>query len=322
MELELMPIVSTIIPAYNAETHLQPTIESALNQDAAISHEVIVINDGSTDGTDIVARSYYPKVKVYTTPNRGVSAARNLGIQLAQGRFICFLDADDTWQPAKLKKQLALFDAKPQLGTVICDETHISEDREILHESFFKTHPLYSEITGTGDLLEKIVTCLVTASLVPTSGVMVRRETLERTGCFDETLTIVEDRDMWLRLAFQAPFGIINESLVTYLSRQVGSLSSVNMDKWAPSLLYTMRKNHDSILRHLEKEGSSDAILSGLYNFLGDELWHSDKHGEAEKAYRAAVTLRNYKRLHKLIACKTGRVQEARKIRQYLRKLR
>ncbi|MCG5502263.1 glycosyltransferase family 2 protein, partial [Ectothiorhodospira lacustris] len=175
-----MKKISIIIPAYNAEEFIRKSIESALNQNTEADLEIIVINDGSTDNTEREAKSYLPKIKYISTENRGVSAARNLGIMNATGDFICFLDADDTWHPNKLKIQLELFKNHPELGTVICDERHIDRAEKVILASFFQTHPMLQEIEDSKPHLSKPISCLIKASLFPTSGVMTRSEILRK----------------------------------------------------------------------------------------------------------------------------------------------
>ena len=94
--------VSVIIPAYNAEVSLGQSIDSALHQTLA-PHEVIVINDGSTDGTENIAKSYGNKIIYLEQENAGPSATRNAGLHIAKGKFVAFLDADDYWSPGFLE---------------------------------------------------------------------------------------------------------------------------------------------------------------------------------------------------------------------------
>ena len=109
--------VSAVIPCYNYGRFLGEAIESVLSQTFS-AHEIIVVDDGSTDGTPEVARRYGEKIRYHRTENRGVSAARNAGIALAEGDLIAFLDADDRWLPNKLECQVPVFDGTPGVGLV------------------------------------------------------------------------------------------------------------------------------------------------------------------------------------------------------------
>lgn len=109
------PLVSVVMPVYNTERYVGEAIESVLAQ-ADVSVELIVIDDGSTDGTREVLRSYGDRIKlVESDANSGIGAARNRGIAIARGEFLAFMDADDIWRSEKLSKQLAQFEADPDL---------------------------------------------------------------------------------------------------------------------------------------------------------------------------------------------------------------
>jgi glycosyltransferase involved in cell wall biosynthesis len=112
------PLVSVIIPVYNSERYLAEAIESVLAQTYR-PLEIIVVNDGSTDGSAEVAKRFGSPVRYYLQPNSGAGAARNQGADLARGSFLAFLDADDIWLADKLARQMAAFDADPKLDMVL-----------------------------------------------------------------------------------------------------------------------------------------------------------------------------------------------------------
>jgi glycosyltransferase involved in cell wall biosynthesis len=111
------PLISTIIPVYNCERYLAEAIESVLNQ-SYFPHEVIVIDDGSEDGSEQVARQFGSLVRYSRQPHSGIGAARNHAARLAQGTFLALLDADDVWVEDKSARQMAAFDADPTLHIV------------------------------------------------------------------------------------------------------------------------------------------------------------------------------------------------------------
>ena len=115
------PAVSVVIPAYNCDRYIADAIESVLRQTRR-ADQIIVIDDGSTDGTDVVIRQYEDRVsyvRQQTGPS-GAAAARNRGVALARGDFIAFIDADDIWLADKLRQQLDLLLTKPALDAVFC----------------------------------------------------------------------------------------------------------------------------------------------------------------------------------------------------------
>lgn len=115
-------LVSVIIPIFNRKCYLSEAIESILNQSTP-PHEVIAVDDGSTDGSAEVIQSF-TSVRYHFQQNRGVAVARNQGIELAQGNFFAFLDSDDRWMPDKLAQQLSAFAANPDLDIVFLSRSH------------------------------------------------------------------------------------------------------------------------------------------------------------------------------------------------------
>ena len=107
-------LISCIVPVFNGARYLRDALDSILAQTYR-SIEVIVANDGSTDATPEVAESYGKRIRYLRQDNAGAPTARNLGVSMAQGEFIAFLDADDVWHPAKLKRELARFTERPEL---------------------------------------------------------------------------------------------------------------------------------------------------------------------------------------------------------------
>ena len=110
--------VSVVVPCHNAAPFIADTIQSILGQTRAVD-EIVVVDDGSSDGSAAIAESFGEPVRVIRQPNRGECAARNRGVQEARGDIIAFLDADDLWHPEKIERQLACFDAHPEVGAVM-----------------------------------------------------------------------------------------------------------------------------------------------------------------------------------------------------------
>ena len=119
--------ITVAIPAYNAERWLRETLDSAFGQTFP-AHEIIVVDDGSKDGTEEIARSFGDRVRYIKQPNQGVSAARRTAIREATGDWIAFLDSDDLMAPEKLEKQVALIEANPSLVVVYSAFTYLYED--------------------------------------------------------------------------------------------------------------------------------------------------------------------------------------------------
>ena len=134
------PTVSCIVPAYNAEEHLGEALESILAQTHP-PFEVIVSDDGSTDGTAAVAEAYAPAVTLLRLPeNRGQATARNFGVSTARGDLVAFLDADDLWHPEKLAAQVAHLEANPGLEASFCEIENFWEEGQEDEEERWRRH--------------------------------------------------------------------------------------------------------------------------------------------------------------------------------------
>jgi glycosyltransferase involved in cell wall biosynthesis len=198
-------LVSVIIPNYNKGRYIAQTIDSVLEQ-TYTNTEIIVIDDGSTDNSEAILRSYGERIKWFKQENSGVSRARNRGIEESRGDYIAFLDSDDLWQPTKLEKQVALLDANSDIGLCYVGVEDIDENLKRLQYTEADSYPDYCEA-----LL--LYSCIVAGSC---SSVLMRRELTKQAGVFDTDLTNGEDWEYWLRLSLQTTFAPIPECLVKY----------------------------------------------------------------------------------------------------------
>lgn len=203
--MSIPDLVSTVIPTYNRRGELPRAIDSALAQSWP-DQEILVVDDGSTDGTaQMLADRYGNRVRCIIKPNGGVSSARNLGMREAKGEFIALLDSDDEWLPGKLEKQVALLRANPALGMALCDVQRVDaahRPTDVLRRR--------EAIPRDGDAL---LTLLRMPSLAPAS-VLMRRTVFESIGGFDEGLRTAEDIDFHLRVAEKFGIGVVEEPLV------------------------------------------------------------------------------------------------------------
>ena len=205
---ERRPLVSVIIPAYNAAATLDRAVASALSQTYR-PLEVLVVDDGSTDATPQVVARLGDAVRSVRQPNQGVSVARNEALRRARGDLIAFLDADDEWLPEKLERQVAFLHEHPEIGllytlAVVVDGT--GRERGFIPRD------------GGADAYAH----LYFANRIPTSTVLVRAEVLRRAGEFDPALRIAQDYDLWLRIAADTPFAGLREPLVRYHAHGAG----------------------------------------------------------------------------------------------------
>lgn len=198
-------LVSTIIPTYNRVDLVQRAIDSALAQTRPVD-EIVVVDDGSTDGTGDVLRSRYgDAIQYHWQANAGVSAARNRGMALARGDYFALLDSDDIWLPDKTRVQAAFLDAHPHIGMVLCDVARVDADGAPI--DVFRRR---DAIPRDGWVLADV---LMNPALAPASA-MFRREVYAQTGGFDTTLRTAEDIDFHLRVARQWQIGVVETTLV------------------------------------------------------------------------------------------------------------
>jgi glycosyltransferase involved in cell wall biosynthesis len=200
----MTPEVSVIIPAYNRCAMLLEAIASVLAQSAP-AFELIVIDDGSTDGTseNERLRRMSETIRIERIDHRGPAAARNRGVALARAPLIAFLDSDDLWSPTKLEHQLAFMRDNPGCA--------ISQTSEIWIRNGRRVNPGHRHRKRAGDIfIDSLRTCLIGMS-----SVMIRAELFRSSGGFDEHMTAAEDYDLWLRILIDHEAGLLDEPLVT-----------------------------------------------------------------------------------------------------------
>jgi glycosyltransferase involved in cell wall biosynthesis len=198
----MMPKVSVIIPTYDRLSMLKEAVNSVLAQDFE-DFELIVVDDGSTDGTADEMKRYGGRVRLlHHSENKGVSAARNQGILHAKGKYIAFLDSDDLWVKGKLKIQVAFLEDNPHYALCYTDEIWIRRGKRVNPKA---KHAKYS-----GWIFEK---CLPLCTISPSSAMM-RRSLFSKVGLFDEALPVCEDYDFWLRVSARFPVFFINRKLI------------------------------------------------------------------------------------------------------------
>jgi len=209
-------LVSAVIPAYNARDYIAEAIESALAQTYA-PIEVIVVDDGSTDGTEEAVRPFGDQVRYIKKENGGPASARNLGIQSSRGEYVAFLDADDIWLPEKTERQVEVMKDNPELGLVCAGSYVVDKDNNVITEWHM---PEDREETFKSVYDRNFILCLT---------VMIRRECFDKVGLLDTNLEISQDVDMWLRILKHYPFRYVNELFARY--RVHADNISKNIDK-------------------------------------------------------------------------------------------
>lgn len=277
------PLVSVIVPAYNARVFIHRALESALGQ--TYPHlEVIIVDDGSTDGTADHVRQTFgqdTRVRIVTQPNAGPSAARNHGARLARGEYIHFLDADEWWTPNKIERSLALF---KQHNVAVVYGHGFPIDADTLQEIPLEKPPLPS-----GDVFcDWLIGLMAGGNFGVTSSFMIRREAFESSGGFDTAIPIAQDYDLWIRLAHDYHFAALDDVLVYYLRRTHGiHKNRVGMARDRLTVYQkagTLRRRHECM-----DDTAYARELARRSLTLGLRLWEAGQRAEARAAFRQSA---------------------------------
>ena len=259
--------ISVVIPTHNRDEELKRAVDSVLCQTMQ-PEEIIVVDDGSEDETPDILRGYDEKgIRGFRQPNRGVSAARNTGIEVSKGDWISFLDSDDWWLPGKLEEQIKFHDRFPELL--------ISQTDEIWLRNGIRINPRKYHLKKGGWIFDL---CLERCMITP-SAVLINKRIFEEIGMFDEGLPACEDYDLWLRITHKYPVGLIDEKLVVKTGGHPGQLSEKywGMDRFR---IKSLEKLLENTLDAEKEMGVLDVLVrKSLILALG-----SQKRNELERA--------------------------------------
>jgi len=224
MSNRMQPKVSVVIPCYNREKFIAETVNSVLSQTWP-NIELIVVDDGCTDGSRAVLESFGPRLVILEHPgrvNRGQSAAINLGLRHSIGEYLAILDSDDLYAPDKIEKQVRFLENNPEFGLVYANCISIDEKGKELHKMYYSGH---TPPDGPDQVLED---CCFN---VP-SNALLRRSVFEQVGFLDEALRSAQDHDYGIRIAEVARIGYLDECLWNY-RRHGGSISNNRtLERW------------------------------------------------------------------------------------------
>ena len=204
--------ISVVIPTYNRVELLKRSIDSVINQTIK-PFEIIIVDDGSNDGTEAMVKKKYDSLKLIKQKNKGASAARNTGIKASSGEWICFLDSDDEWKNNKLEKQITFVANNSDYKFFHSNEIWIKNGKRINQK---KKHKKYG-----GDIFKK---CLDMCRISPSS-VLIDKSIFEEIGFFNENLVVCEDYELWLRICDKYEVFFIDEPLIFKYGGHQGQLS-------------------------------------------------------------------------------------------------
>ncbi|WP_439490600.1 glycosyltransferase family A protein [Algoriphagus sp.] len=252
------PLVSILIPVYNKASYIKETLESALKQTYP-NTEIILVNDGSTDSSLEILKTYiekYPdKITLIDQENQGVSLATNQGIQAAKGEYIQFLDADDLLSPNKIANQISLLDSQPESVIVTCEWRMFQDDSKI---STSIPYGVFQDFESGLDLLLRFWNH---QEMMQPAAYLTHRSLIEKAGPWDESLTINQDGEFFARVLMHAD-QVLFESKGKVFYRTPGE-SNVSQQK-SEEAMYSLLQSYRCYEREVLKFEDSERVRIGL----------------------------------------------------------
>jgi glycosyltransferase involved in cell wall biosynthesis len=297
-----MPLVSVIIPAWNAAQFVPAAIESVLAQ-SFTDFELIVVNDGSPDtvalGTAMAQYRARPELRYLTQENQGPSGARNSGILSARGAFVAFLDADDWWESAYLERQIAQISNDPSVDVIYCD-ARLTGESPLAGRTFMETTPSKGPVT-----FESLITLTCN---VPTTCAVARRAAVVSAGLFDRDLRRCEDYDLWLRMSARGSRFAYHRDVLAFhrLHRESAAADGVRMFESQlvvyQKLAALLRPSHPAVplvtgqIRRAEAdlalERSKQLLVAGQYPQAAEALDAARRFYRSRKLTLTSLVLR------------------------------
>tara|TARA_Y100000814_G_C12333498_1_gene402133 strand:+ start:331 stop:1185 length:855 start_codon:yes stop_codon:yes gene_type:complete len=244
--------ISVVIPTLNRINTLQRALDSVINQTYKAA-EIIVVDNGSSDGTLKFLREQYPKITILTENKIGVSSARNKGIKKSINQWIALLDSDDAWHPRKLEIQTSMLDsALKEYNLIHTDEVWFRNNK---HINQMKKHKKQG-----GYIFER---CLSLCCISPSS-VLFKKNILDKVGLFDESLPVCEDYDMWLKICSSEEVLFAQDKLTYKYGGHKDQLSKSywGMDRFRIKSIENIIKNFD--LTYKQKKQAKKELIKKL----------------------------------------------------------
>ena len=275
--------ISVIIPTWNRADLLAKALQSVFAQSLPPA-EVIVVDDGSTDDTRELVHSQFRDARYIYQQNRGVSSARNTGIQAASGDWIALLDSDDRWQPDKLEQQCDHLRARPDYKICHSDEIWIRNGKRV--------NPMKKHAKQGGHIFRH---CLPLCAISP-STVLIHRDLFRKIGLFDERLPACEDYDLWLRICAMHPVLYIDKPLITKTGGHADQLSRRywGMDR------FRIHSLENILASNVLDAANHTAALATLLDKLAIVIKGAVKHGNHELAKACREKQQHYRQKNAL----------------------
>ncbi|MDD4803086.1 MAG: glycosyltransferase [Syntrophomonas sp.] len=247
------PLVSVIIPAYNHELYIEEALQSVVNQ-TYNNIELIVINDGSKDGTakvitEFISRNQHYNIKYISKTNEGICRTLNKGLEIAKGSYFALLASDDMWTPERIEKQVYFMERNQNIGLVFSDHYFI-RFTELTQIKATDYKPNIRKCFKNGIQNINIYEKLLTEDIIPALTVLIRKECFDKVGGFDNNLK-AEDYDMWLRISKEFPIAFIDEPLAYYRVHDTNvSNKTMSLDTLKTVRAIMQKQYNDPPLKH------------------------------------------------------------------------
>ncbi|MGO9145136.1 MAG: glycosyltransferase family 2 protein [Desulfomonilia bacterium] len=262
------PLVSVVIPVFNGTNFLTEAINSVLSQ-TFTDYEVLVVDDGSTDGTWEIIKSYGDRVRGFCKPNGGVASALNLGIKEMRGRWFAWLSHDDLWLPEKLERQVAFLKANSQFKACYTDFFIINDKGERLHVIDTPWYPR-----------ERAIRELFRGVYINGSTILIERSCFDRVGLFSEKWRYNQDTQMWLRLLRFFEIGRVADKLVK--QRVHAAQDSRNVERHRMETLEMFKEVFNELqvkglFPHLASSENAPSVIAMTHTWFGESMARSQK---------------------------------------------
>jgi len=247
-------MISTIITAFNSERYLARAIKSVVAQKFSFKSEIIVINDGSTDKTEEIAKSY-KNINYYAKNNGGPSSARNLGINKSNYDLICFLDADDYWEPNKLKFQVESFNKNKEASIFTCNSNIIKNDSIV--GTLNNPEKVFLKKNLKSGIVKNYLRKNGRYNFHQPSSIMVKKELFEKYGFFSDKYIGVEDSEIFMRW-------VLNDEIIYYQNDILSNYETSNPNSLTKNFS-SWSKNHFSYWMDLEDKIPENSTQKSIF---------------------------------------------------------
>ncbi len=302
-----MNLISIILPTYNRATFLPGAIESVLRQTCQ-DFELIIIDDGSTDGTEDVVAPFLSdkRIRYIKQQNAGAAAARNHGLSVRQGKYVAFIDSDDTWDEDKLALQWEIMNQLPDVGIVCSDFSSVDDEgcREQSHiRSYFSVFDDYG--LRYADVFQHVITTparglaadvkvywgniyetMIFGNIILTSTCLCREEVFKNAGDFDTRYGTLEDYDLFLRICRQFPIAFIDKSLVCYRYNNEQLSGEFHFEKLCTNVIDIFNKNIVELKESEFLTKNKGKIKKHLGMLQAQQAYYYFSHGNMDLAAR------------------------------------